>query len=163
MNRNVKFLNFLESIASNQRHQLTKALKYGFMTCMESEFVLNDRHSINDPFIGGYIEAAFFTADESDDMSEMGYSNIAAESLSKIERDCMKFKSAASDLLSAARDEYNYTDEQAGRDFWFTRNGHGVGFWDRGLGDIGESLTKMAKVFPEVNILLGDNSKVYIE
>jgi hypothetical protein len=24
-----------------------------------------------------------------------------------------------------------YSEEQAGRDFWFTRQGHGVGFWDR--------------------------------
>ena len=24
-----------------------------------------------------------------------------------------------------------YCEEQAGRDFWFTRQGHGAGFWDR--------------------------------
>ena len=36
---------------------------------------------------------------------------------------------------------------QAGQDFWLTRNGHGVGFWDRGLNDLGERLSKAAKVY----------------
>ena len=34
---------------------------------------------------------------------------------------------------------------QIGHDFWLTRNGHGVGFWDRGLGEIGDRLTKLAQ------------------
>jgi hypothetical protein len=30
--------------------------------------------------------------------------------------------------------------EQAGIDFWLTRNRHGAGYWDRGLGITGDKL-----------------------
>lgn len=33
----------------------------------------------------------------------------------------------------------------AGHDLWLTRNGHGAGFWDRGLGALGERLSEAAK------------------
>lgn len=35
--------------------------------------------------------------------------------------------------------------QQLGHDLWLTRNGHGAGFWDRGLGELGDLLTKWAK------------------
>ena len=37
--------------------------------------------------------------------------------------------------------------EHAGHDFWLTRSGHGAGFWDRGLGALGDRLTEAAKVY----------------
>lgn len=40
--------------------------------------------------------------------------------------------------------------EQAGHDFWLTRNGHGAGFWDRGLGERGDRLTAASKPYGEV-------------
>jgi hypothetical protein len=36
---------------------------------------------------------------------------------------------------------------QAGHDFYLTRNGHGVGFWDRGLGSAGTRLSDAARTF----------------
>ncbi len=41
--------------------------------------------------------------------------------------------------------------EQFGHDFILTRNGHGAGFWDRGLGDAGRRLTDAAKTFGEIH------------
>lgn len=35
--------------------------------------------------------------------------------------------------------------EQAGHDFYLTTRGHGTGFWDRGLGEVGERLTEACK------------------
>lgn len=49
---------------------------------------------------------------------------------------------------------------QFGHDFWLTRNGHGAGFWDRGLGDFGEHLTKWAKTFGEVSLFVNDNNEI---
>ena len=40
--------------------------------------------------------------------------------------------------------------EQIGHDFWLTREGHGTGFWDRGLGAAGTRLTEAARVYGEV-------------
>jgi hypothetical protein len=36
---------------------------------------------------------------------------------------------------------------EAGHDFALTRNGHGAGFWDRGLGDAGDRLTNASKPY----------------
>ena len=35
----------------------------------------------------------------------------------------------------------SYTWECIGHDFWLTSQGHGAGFWDRGLGEVGDTLT----------------------
>lgn len=35
----------------------------------------------------------------------------------------------------------DYTWEHIGHDFWLTSQGHGAGFWDRGLGEVGDTLT----------------------
>ena len=40
--------------------------------------------------------------------------------------------------------------EQIGHDFTLTRNGHGVGFWDRNLGEVGERLTASCADYSEV-------------
>jgi hypothetical protein len=40
---------------------------------------------------------------------------------------------------------------QIGHDFWLTRNRHGAGFWDRGLGERGRRLTDAAHVYGETD------------
>lgn len=47
-----------------------------------------------------------------------------------------------------------------GHDFWLTRNHHGSGFLDRGLGQVGDILTAAAKSFGEVNLYVDDDFKV---
>lgn len=37
-------------------------------------------------------------------------------------------------------------------DYWLTRNHHGVGFWDRGLGDLGHRLTTISQYGGEYNV-----------
>lgn len=51
--------------------------------------------------------------------------------------------------------------EQAGHDLWLTREGHGAGFWDRGLGERGDRLTKWAKTFGEADWYVGDDGLIY--
>ena len=36
---------------------------------------------------------------------------------------------------------------QVGHDFTLTRNGHGAGFWDRGLGERGDRLTDLCRPY----------------
>lgn len=50
----------------------------------------------------------------------------------------------------ASLDLSKLTAEQIGHDFWLTRNRHGAGFWDRGLGALGERLTHIAHSMGEV-------------
>lgn len=44
-------------------------------------------------------------------------------------------------------EEANVSAEQAGHDLILTANRHGAGFWDRGLGDAGDKLTKAAHTY----------------
>lgn len=71
--------------------------------------------------------------------------------------DCDNFiKANRADLLAS-----NLADSQIGHDFWLTRNGHGAGFWDRGLGELGDRLTKACKAFPSIDLYVGDDGKIY--
>lgn len=51
--------------------------------------------------------------------------------------------------------------DQIGHDYWLTRNRHGAGFWDRGLGDIGVRLTDLAHADGSVDLYVGDDGKVH--
>jgi len=68
--------------------------------------------------------------------------------------DLETFQEKAGSLIEQAL-EYQGSDQVA-HDFWYTRNGHGVGFWD---GDypqsLGESLTQVAREMGEVWVAIG--------
>lgn len=106
-----------------------------------------------DSFTQGYIEAMFFTdgeqlCEESGrdmpavainretlesrfvDGDSPGFADLAPQALQACILDCQTFQSQHVQLLTRAYTR-DYDAEQAGRDFWFTRNGHGVGYWDR--------------------------------
>jgi len=115
-----------------------------------------------DEFTRGYIEALFFTEEapgvDSEEFEtpeyqaadgsipgDVGFSELAPDALAKIMRDCAAFQAAAAPLLALAY-ERDYSEEQAGRDFWLTRNGHGAGFWDRdalAADDLGRQLSDL--------------------
>lgn len=63
-------------------------------------------------------------------------------------------------LSRAALRVSKLTDEQIGHDFTLTRNGHGAGFWDRGLGFSGDVLTNNANSFMEVSAYVGDDGSI---
>ncbi|UZJ23692.1 hypothetical protein RHODO2019_10780 [Rhodococcus antarcticus] len=66
-------------------------------------------------------------------------------------------------------DRHNATpSEQMGHDFYLTRCGHGAGFWDRGLGELGDRLSEAARPYGEVSLFgnLGTDGRpgpVYME
>lgn len=77
------------------------------------------------------------------------------EASASIRQDCEGFiANAAEDLLAAFEAKPGYDWSGAGHDFWLTRNGHGAGFWDRGLGEAGDRLTAMAKSFGGLDLLV---------
>jgi hypothetical protein len=83
--------------------------------------------------------------------------DIAPETLESMRSDCADFIESNAEAL----EESGLSDEQIGHDFWLTRNGHGAGFWDRGLGEIGEALTKASKHYGEVYLYVGDDGYIY--
>lgn len=95
----------------------------------------------------GYLEAALFCgvtfdADgESVEIDGLGLGNLDPGALDSMVADCVRFQLANAETLARVCDGGVYDLEAAGCDYWFTRNGHAVGFWDRGLGDDGDTLT----------------------
>jgi hypothetical protein len=118
-----------------------------------------------DEFICGYIEAMFWTnsGDAEDELSDAhGFDDLAGETLAAIIQDCVGFQQQNRRNIEMACALLNYTDARAGHDFWLTRNGHGAGFWDRGLGAVGDALSEAAQVCGERNVYLGDDGAIYL-
>jgi hypothetical protein len=118
-----------------------------------------------DGFTQGYITAAFWLLDES--LAEKGYeatfAYLAPSALDDMCNDCDTFQQYASRWLEAAYERQDYNEEQAGHDFWLTRNHHGAGFWDRGLGRMrGDRLTNLAHAYSETDLYLGDDGLLYV-
>lgn len=55
------------------------------------------------------------------------------------------------------------TDGHIGHNLWLTRNGHGAGFWDAGIGERGDWLTAMAKPFGESSLYVNGDGKVEVQ
>jgi hypothetical protein len=83
-------------------------------------------------------------------------SSLAPEALREMESDCRAFEEENYALLR------DLDPAQSGHDFWLTRNRHGAGFWDRGLGVVGDKLTAAAHAYGACDIYLGDDDLIYI-
>lgn len=116
--------------------------------------------------IAGYIECALFTADEELIPPKSGQfevspwlDTVSNEMKLKAARVCMKFaRENIADLST-------YPATEAGHDLWYTRGGHGVGFWeaDHCTKEEGERLTEAAELLGEDVVVLGDDRKFYTE
>lgn len=106
------------------------------------------------------IAALWSSTDDEGEPLDANYSldDISPETWGKMSEDVLQFIKANRELLEAS----GQSDEQIGHDFWLTRNGHGAGFWDRGLGEVGEKLTAACKAFGEVWPYVGDDGRVYM-
>lgn len=119
-----------------------------------------------DSFTQGYIEAMFFTntgSGDDGDLEDATVADLAKETLAEIIADCQRFQLDHAELLDQAYAR-NYDNEQAGRDYWFSRNGHGVGFWDRSELDadgLGDKLTAVCQ-YQTRDLYRGDDGKVYL-
>ena len=161
MNNKQKFENFLESLKGNGQDSLIESVKSGFQACYESIF---DGHGSDANKIAkGYLDAMFWTEEE-ETTKEKDFTDLAPETIKKIQRDVGKFYKMTQDLINALPTEYTdkYGYEQVGHDFWLTRNGHGSGFWDRQLGELGDKLTEIAETFGEATLYKGDDGKLYL-
>lgn len=119
-------------------------------------------------FVEAYATAALWssTGDDGLPLDDTCYlEDISERTYQEMQEDCEDFVQANSedlrDFASLRGSEQWSAADLAGHDFWLTRNGHGAGFWDRGLGELGERLTKAAKAYGGVDLYIGDDGKVY--
>ncbi|WP_422023377.1 hypothetical protein [Pyruvatibacter mobilis] len=136
------------------------------------EYAADDAEAIDaKAFISGYIDALFFTEGlyEEDAIYGAHLDDFAPDTLDELREDCLRFVNEHAPLLRAAfvfaeRKGIDYDAERAGADLLFTRNRHGAGYWDRGLGAIGDALSELCRGdtdWPEVTPCMGDDGRVY--
>lgn len=137
------------------------------------EFVLDhgtkesaSRFAALDSFTQGYIEAMFFTSTGTGDDGDLEGAHVgelAPETWEKIVAICAAFQKANRDDIEAACEcGQEYDETRAGHDLWYTENGHGVGYWDRDLGVIGDRLTKAAE-YNERNLYRGEDGLLHLD
>lgn len=124
------------------------------------------------PFVVGFIRAMLFAetigaeSDDGGDLSfqEAGYdiACLSPAALDKVRADCRDFQELAAAELQEAQGR-GVDLESLGHDFYFTRQGHGVGYWDRGLGQLGQALTAHAKTFGGIYPYVSDANSSVIE
>lgn len=107
------------------------------------------RQDCTDPFLRGYLDAALFTTDPKPGQGDYVESGRADEMFSRIpepflwraKADCARFEEQNATLLAQAGDAW-----QNGCDLFYSRNGHGCGYFDRGYPDeIGDALQDAAR------------------
>lgn len=117
-----------------------------------------------DAFTQAYIAAMFWTdcGPDSEDMSGATFAELAPDALDTIKADCAAWQAENAALLAQAYAVPGYGDEtHVGHDYWLTRNGHGTGFWDRGLGALGDLLSAACRG-REVWTYRGDDGLIYV-
>lgn len=124
----------------------------------------------------GYIEAAFFCgvdASDSEPCDSYSFADLHPDSLGRIIAECEAFqrkhaRGIAALAEHATADGAAYTRERIGHDLWFTRNGHGVGYWSRrfdsrGAERIADRLDRAARAMGVVDLILGDDGLIHHE
>lgn len=112
--------------------------------------------------VHGYIECALWSSLDDDgepldalcvwgDIADADYAAMAADV-------CRFLADNWDDVI-----EHTGGMAQVGHDLWLTRNGHGAGFWDRGLGELGDRLTQAAHDMGEVHLWVDFDGKVHQE
>lgn len=124
-----------------------------------------------DAFVSGYSDASLFTStnskhegdpeNESEMLDDSGYA-FSDETLAYFRDECSRFMKENAEVLQEVISA-SYSIERAGHDFWLTRNRHGAGYWDRGLGAAGEKLTEAARRYGEDTLWVDEQDLIRSE
>ena len=116
--------------------------------------------SCSDNFFDAYLEASLWSSfDDNDEPLDMLHLDVSEETQAEMRVDCDKFYDDNEHLITDENCLTPYDcDEQAGHDFWLTRNGHGTGFWDSGRWEpeACDQLDKASKAFGEYYLFAQD-------
>lgn len=113
----------------------------------------------NERFFNACLEALYFTDTGSEnDGQPPADAELAPDTRLDLAADCRSFWRRFGCYVDAT----GGTPEQAGHDFWLTRNEHGAGFWDGDWPEPYEDmLTKGAKCYGLFETYLGDDGLIH--
>lgn len=119
-------------------------------------------------FVKGYLDCALWASTLGDDIGtpmDQDYSrdDFAAETEKTLRIEATEFYNAHETAIIRYCERIGHDADYAGHDFWLTRNGHGAGFWDRGIGELGEHLSDASRAYGECDLYIGDDGKIYAQ
>lgn len=114
-----------------------------------------------------YIETALRSSTDDEGCPlDRNYSvdDIDSASLDEMQNDLHAFMNKADEMCYGIED-VAANSSQFAHDFWLTRNGHGVGFWDRpelySSKELADKLSNLARSFGPCDLYIGDDGKIY--
>lgn len=123
-------------------------------------------------FMDGYIKCAFWSSTHPDDDEPLdenyGWEDLTSEAQLQFFEDCVTFMEAHAETIKDELEakpvlevpDIHYKFEQAGQEFWLTRNRHGAGFWDGDWSEaVGKLLTDYSHQCGECNLYPIDNDE----
>ena len=134
----------------------------------EFEIDLSGIHTTD--FHREYLRAMFFTETGEED-SPLGCAGdpgqISNSMFASTLADCDRFCKTQGHLFKEEHHTKGSPDDtaelHAARDFWYTRNGHGCGFWDGDWSkDVADILTAASKSFGTSEPYIGDDGFYYL-
>lgn len=126
----------------------------------------------HDKFVRGFVLAGAWVDawDHSDPADAPWNGGNGPERLENADPDTIddhSFKRVVAECKAFVESEWTdlagLSPDQAGHDFWLTRNGHGAGYYDRGLGTVGDRLTAAAKVYGSCSFTWDGNELTWQE
>lgn len=112
-----------------------------------------------DRMAAGYAQAALWSSvnDDGESLDEI-CSGLDAQSVATARRDCRAFAQLAGEDALAPE-----SAERLGFLFFLNRCGHGAGFWDEGLGEAGERLSRLCGLFGGADVWEGPSGQAVLE
>ncbi len=104
-----------------------------------------------------YLTTLYWT-ETGDDGQPPSDAEITPRCNAKALNDCAAFYRAVTQNVQDFLPVLDWS--QIGHDFWLTRNHHGAGFWDRGLGERGDRLTKAAQAYGGIDLYVNADGKI---
>ena len=133
---------------------------------------MNDKSAIVDKIVKGYIDACLWSSVEQDgEGNEVSLDEYELSTQLKGEAGhlCGLFYDQNDSDCNLFAEQYQLSQghdvwECLGHDLWLTSQGHGVGFWDRGLEELNERLTQACQQKPYTDkcTYMGDDQLVYL-
>lgn len=124
-------------------------------------------------FIKGYLDCAAWLAVDAEKweaVEGLDASDFTKAARAQAARECKGFLGCLEklgldldsvDASGTDRDGRKWSSyEMHGHDFFLTRNHHGMGYWDRDYGPLGDELTKAAHTFGESTAILSRRGKL---
>jgi hypothetical protein len=134
-----------------------------------NEYVLGIAQADIDAIVNGYLDCQLWAGmdmDREDTNLDQNYGreDISGDYVAKVREELLTVVTdhpLAVRMYLTARERTGYDrNELFGHDFYLTRERHGAGFWDRGLGELGDYLTDIAHAYGDAEELYDDGNGV---